>query len=104
MDSGQEQRRARRRTVHIPAWISSGDGAPVPCQTWDIAHTGARLTVAEEAAASIPDSFELHFSPSGHPRRFCSVIWRDGMQIGVKFVPAPDRPKTGASDATPLDC
>lgn len=104
MNSGREGRRSRRRTLHIPAWISLEQGALIPCQTWDIGQNGARLTFGQDDVPSIPDAFVLQFSPGGTPRRTCHVVWRDASQIGVKFVSPGQQPPPKPDKATPLDC
>jgi len=77
-------RTAVRRTVRIPARLTHGEDAPQQeCVLVDVSHTGARLEVV--AAADVPDTFTMVFTPRGVPLRRCVVIWRGGTQIGVSF-------------------
>jgi hypothetical protein len=101
---GAENRRSRRRALHFPAWVSLETKELVPCQIGDIADRGARLAFGDDAdPAALPDAFVLLFSPGGHPRRLCQVVWREDRQVGVKFV-SPDRSAAHKPKPTSLDC
>jgi hypothetical protein len=87
-----DKRKSVRRSMHYTAWIAR-KGEPLEgCVLSDISEKGARIDV--ENAESIPDEFMLFLSARGTPRRQCNVAWRDGNQIGVKFVSPPPPAKS----------
>ncbi len=79
-----DNRNAVRRTLHIPAKLTSGQDTPQhECVVLDISDTGARLEIA--AAADVPDKFTMVFTPRGEPFRQCKVVWRVKHLLGVAF-------------------
>jgi hypothetical protein len=56
-------------------------GATVKCIVRNLSETGAKI----EAHSPVPATFELVFDLD-QSRRSCSVTWRKGAMIGVKFV------------------
>jgi len=80
----------RRRKVRKPgalqACIFGLDGAKlVACQTVNFSDGGAKIVVS--SGAEIPREFLLIFSTDGKVRRRCQMMWRNGGDIGVRFVP-----------------
>ena len=103
-----ESRNAPRQRVHHPAMVNRDDGTPLlNCMIWDVSALGAKLTVA--ADERIPDQFMLLFHRGGGSR-WCRVIWRTTLEIGVEFIagriPAADSaPDQGpAAERAQLDC
>ena len=86
-----DKRKAVRRSMHYTAWIARKDQPLEGCVLSDISDNGARIDV--ENPESIPDEFMLFLSSRGTPRRKCTVAWRTGDQIGVKFEAACSAPK-----------
>ena len=87
---GDDLRKAPRETVRRPGWIALGRGTPLlECTVWDESASGARLVIA--GAEHAPDEFYLYFSLDFTSRRRCRIAWRTPNQIGVAFVPEPDR-------------
>jgi hypothetical protein len=85
-----ELRKKPRRAFHHNARIVISSEAPlIACAIADISETGARLML--ESEGEVPEQFVLLLTPSGHPRRECRVIWREGQTLGVEF-PQPDPP------------
>jgi hypothetical protein len=81
-----ENRSVKRRFVRHGAKLARADGVTLgPCQMLDISATGARLKI--EPSQRIPDHFLLVLSHTGNLFRKCSVVWREGNTMGVKFVP-----------------
>lgn len=94
----KDKRKATRRGMHYSAWIALEQDQLLGCAMSDISETGARVDV--EDAEKIPDHFILLLSRAGTPKRKCSVVWRNGNQIGVEFErvvtePKPFRKKSG---------
>ena len=87
---GAEQRRMPRRKVEQSVLIRSVDGAVVgQCTMLDISAGGARLKLAGDP--SVPELFTLLFSKlDGGLKRHCIVAWRNGKQLGVRFVSTED--------------
>jgi hypothetical protein len=79
----KEKRKATRREMHYSAWIALEPDQLLGCAMSDVSETGARIDV--EDAKIIPDHFTLFLSRAGTPKRKCSVVWRNGNQIGVEF-------------------
>jgi hypothetical protein len=68
-----------------PGVILSLDGRQciIDCLVKDISAGGARLWVAIKEI--VPDYFRLDYGSKVQPR--CSVRWRRGQEIGLKFLP-----------------
>ena len=88
--------------------VNRDDGTPLlNCMIWDVSALGAKLTVA--ADERIPDQFMMLFHRGGGSR-WCRVIWRTTLEIGVEFIagriPAADSaPDQGpAAERAQLDC
>ena len=80
-----ELRKNIRRMVRQCARMVRPDGSALGrCLIVDISATGARLEVATHEA--LPDQFVLLLSYNGRLYRQCSVAWRSGNAVGVKFI------------------
>jgi len=88
---GVEKRRHRRRQVAQPALIVSESGDVVGrCTMLDVSASGARLKL--ETKVELPSSFVILLSMY-HPttRRQCSLAWKNGTDVGIRF---PETPAT----------
>jgi PilZ domain len=80
-----ELRKHPRKQIHHAAWIYLGGDTPLrSCTIYDISNTGVRITLATEE--EIPAEFTLLLTADGRARRRCSVIWRDGFNVGAEFI------------------
>jgi hypothetical protein len=78
-----------RRLMHLPARIDSGGGSRmVPCMLDSFSESGVRITITIDA--KLPREFFLVLTASGDVRRRCRTLWRDGVELGVQWL--PDRP------------
>ena len=80
-----ERRKSQRRAISRPAAIEIAPGLPArDCLITDLSEGGVRLYIE---TAELPDRFVLWFSADDRrPRpRDCSVVWRLGHELGVKF-------------------
>src|SRR5262245_37764612 len=81
----RELRRAKRVRRRNAAWIVvSADAARIPGVLWDVSESGARIAAAR--ANTLPQVFCLLLDKDGKSRRFCRVVWRNGGQVGVRFI------------------
>ena len=80
-----ENRKNTRRIVRQGARLVGADGSVLgTCQMTDISGFGARLKVGK--SEGLPNEFILLLSHNGQLRRQCTVAWREGTVIGVKFL------------------
>src|SRR5262249_32788541 len=77
-----ENRKHARYDIALEVRIETGAGPAETCWLADVSQSGARLAVG--SAAKLPDEFTLGLSPE--TRRRCHVVWRNGQEVGVKFV------------------
>lgn len=75
----------RRSIAKLPVLA----GGSVQCLLLDVSRTGARLS----SKRRLPPVFHLMFRPD--LKRWCEIIWREGDQVGVKFIRDP-RANTGS--------
>jgi hypothetical protein len=54
-----------------------------PCHISNMSATGA--TIGFDGPVQIPDHFSIHLRPDGRVTRACSVVWQEGIEIGVIF-------------------
>ena len=73
----------RKKGFLIPA----PDAPWIECYVLDISENGACLDVGDLA---VPSMFGLSLTAGGEVRRVCSLIWRRGELIGVRFVSAKE--------------
>jgi len=82
----KERRRSLREQVQYSAWIDLDDGTPPRhCSVLDVSEEGARL-VLPSAAVALPNEFSLVFTRYGRIRRRCRMVWRQGAEVGVKYL------------------
>jgi PilZ domain len=75
-----------RVDLHKPGFLIPAPDAPwIECYILDISENGACLDVGDLA---VPKMFGLSLTAGGEVRRVCSLIWRRGELIGVRFVSA----------------
>ena len=81
-----DRRTARRDPAFDISEIRfSGRRPPVSCMVHGVSASGARL---EAASRELPN----HFILANHAKRLravCQIVWRDGAQIGVRFLTTP---------------
>jgi hypothetical protein len=77
----QERRRIHRTRVFKAARLF-GRAYTADCVVRDISAHGARLVLVSTACT--PDSFDLSFD-AARTLRFCQIVWRSPMEIGVQF-------------------
>jgi hypothetical protein len=88
--SEQEQRREHiRKPMTYPARITADDGSWIyPCEIFDVSVGGARLAVYCTPQTPLPQKFLLRLSEISDANRLCELAWRQGNEIGVRFVHA----------------
>lgn len=79
---------SRRRTLKAGVIAYSGRHVTLHCTIRDLSDGGARLLVTGTVEA--PDTFELIIEIDALEVP-CAVMWRRGMEIGVKFTAPPRR-------------
>ncbi|MCG6856666.1 MAG: hypothetical protein LJE67_01210 [Salaquimonas sp.] len=81
-----DRRCTRRETAYDISEIHfSGRRPPVTCLVHDVSGVGARI---EAASSELPN----HFILANHAKRLravCEIVWRNGAQLGVRFVTPP---------------
>jgi hypothetical protein len=60
-------------------------GGSVQCTLLDVSREGARLA----SSRRLPDRFYVMLRPD--LKRWCQVTWRRRDEVGVKFIPDPQR-------------
>ena len=87
LKQSEERRRERRHQLGHVAVITFAPDEQHYCLVRDFSDGGVRLHVKGFEA---PDDFSLRFAP-GAPARSgdYKVAWRDGQDLGAKFVGAP---------------
>ena len=84
-DSGEVADRRvdpRKRTLQKGQLFYLDSGAAVECVVLDVSDSGARLRPID--VLSCPARFRLRMPDESS--RQCEVAWRDGQDIGVRFV------------------
>ena len=82
-------RKFQRQRMRRAAWIGLTDApAPIRCVVWDLSDDGARITA--QHGSDLPDVFALILTKDGKPHRFCRVVWRRGVYLGVRFIEAAE--------------
>ena len=74
----------RRQLVPAVAFVEITDSTTTPRRSGPVSTRGARLAIGD--ASQVEDSFTLLLSTNGEPSRRCHVIWRQGNEIGVRFI------------------
>jgi hypothetical protein len=85
-DDRPERRAYARQATSVPALIRYGAKQIMPCRVLDVSGSGARLLTP---LTSLPASFKLFLSGNGRVARNCEVVWRRGLNFGVKFDGGP---------------
>jgi PilZ domain len=84
-----ESRRApRRRMLKAGVAAFQDRNCTIACTVRDLSATGARLRA--DGSVNIPDTFELIIELDGLEAD-CEVVWRRGIEIGVRFIGAARR-------------
>lgn len=80
-----QKRKTPRCVVKIKGTIAAEASAVVgECILADVSEGGARIT--DFGSAILPDKFEVILTKNGTVRRRCQVVWRTGLEVGVRFV------------------
>jgi len=80
--------------MQLPARIDTGRGSRLlHCILDNFSESGVRIALAVDA--KLPREFELVLTASGEVRRRCRTLWRDGIELGVQWL--PDRPEDAAA-------
>jgi hypothetical protein len=72
------------QSLLIPVWIRTARPPLLQCDLTTASEYGAELKLDDPF--SIPDHFELLFSPLAQSWRQCSVNWRRYESLGIIFV------------------
>ena len=97
-----DKRDSQRKQFEVRCWVALGP-SPKPLAEGlvsDVSHTGAKLAL-QETDLQLPDEFDLYLTPDGTVGRNCAVIWRDGQDVGVKFVGRTVPHRTSEADENP---
>jgi hypothetical protein len=79
------KKRETRKSVRQSGWITLDGGfAARPCVVIDLSSGGAKITVDDPGVASA--DFRLAFARDARAGRQCTVIWRSGNTLGVRFI------------------
>lgn len=78
---------AVRRTVRMATRMVQTDGSALgTCLMVEFSGAGARLKLDASDADALPEQFILLLSHNGQLRRHCSVEWRKGNDVSVRFI------------------
>ncbi|HEY4140019.1 MAG TPA: PilZ domain-containing protein [Pseudolabrys sp.] len=98
MDHHDKRARARR-AITSTAHIATGVSQPIACRLKDVSELGARLVVNDPHTT--PQQFLLVLGPK--ISRWCEVMWRSDVEVGLKFTPAPRTVKLKKAASMPPD-
>ena len=87
-DAADKRSAPRRRVLKGAVAAYNDRHCTIPCIVRDISATGARIR--SDGTLTIPDSFELIIDLDG-TEADCEVVWRKGIEIGVRFLGVPRR-------------
>jgi hypothetical protein len=82
-----ERRHARIEYQRSGFIIPAPDAPWIECFITDVSESGLCLEVG---ALVIPEIFAVVFTTCGTVRRICVLVWRNGKQIGARFVTAKE--------------
>lgn len=83
--TGIEQRKHQRFSTIKTARIDFESG--IDCKIWNLSHRGAAIRLPDDQVKLPPSFFlELEYGTT----YLCRVCWRQGDEIGVKFIEKPD--------------
>jgi hypothetical protein len=99
-----EQRREHvRKSMSYRARIVADDGTWMyPCEIFDVSVGGARLAIYCPPQAPLPHQFLLQLSEINQTSRYCELAWRQGNEIGVRFVRVPQAASNTADSTAQL--
>jgi hypothetical protein len=81
-------RRHVRVDLYKPGFLIPAPDAPwIECLIVEVSDDGVCLEVG---ALAVPDLFGLAFTAGGEVLRVCSLVWRQGEQVGARFVTAKE--------------
>jgi hypothetical protein len=84
-----ERRKISREPKYCLVRLKFDDGSPaLRGMVIDLCSVGARVSIS--ATKEIPEQFTLFFSAS--PSRRCRLVWRQGQDMGVEFLPEYNAP------------
>ncbi|MES1154890.1 MAG: PilZ domain-containing protein [Pseudorhodoplanes sp.] len=83
-ESPTVERRERSRNVSFRRTYIEAGCLVLECNILDLSRAGVRLRT--DASGIIPEEFDLRISGSENPLRACKVVWRQGDEIGVRFL------------------
>ncbi|UPJ52174.1 PilZ domain-containing protein [Bradyrhizobium sp. 200] len=88
-----------RVDLRKPGFLIPAPEAPwIQCYILDISDNGACLDVGDLA---VPKVFGLSLTAGGEVRRVCTLIWRRGELVGVRFISAQELRKGVAPAGEP---
>jgi len=77
-----------RVDLHKPGFLIPAPDAPwIECMIVDVSANGVCLEVG---ALAVPELFGLAFTSSGEVLRVCALVWRQGEELGARFVSAKE--------------
>ena len=82
---GAERRKHQRFKTIKTAKIDYGPG--IDCIIWNLSHSGAAIRLSNDRV-NLPPSFFLEIDYG--TTYLCGICWRDGDEIGVKFIEKPE--------------
>jgi hypothetical protein len=88
-DQAELRRKRRQPLRYLADIVIDQRGSTCSCSILDISDSGARLSIDEEV--ELPDRFILLLNKSGDARRVCHLVWREGKNLGVRFVRSPEQ-------------
>lgn len=86
--TGEKRSNTRRRALKAGIIAYNDGNMTFPCVVRDISDAGARLKT--DVNRHPPDTFQLQTELGGLIVD-CQVVWRDGQQVGVRFISQPQR-------------
>ncbi|MEM1198226.1 MAG: PilZ domain-containing protein [Pseudomonadota bacterium] len=86
LDPSEKRHSPRRRALKAGVVSLNNGNITLPCVVRDISDTGAKLKV--DTGRNPPDQFQLQIELDGLVAN-CTVVWRDGQQLGVEFMEPP---------------
>jgi len=83
-DTGHERREQTRiLTFRTAKLIWAGQDEPLDCAVLDFSSGGVRVLVPDHAV--VPERLEIAIEHPAHFRRACSVQWRSGAKLGLRY-------------------
>ena len=94
-----ERRLHPRRTVSLLVHLVDANDCITSCRVLDISAEGARILIGPPPYAFLPGTLKLALGTREGPARRAKVIWRDGVEVGVYFLPEVELSASGARAA-----